>query len=154
MSTPVSIIKSTPNPYTLCKLAPIDRHLHPHLCHAICHTHFELFFLSQCIPAPLLMTGFFSVNSEEEAPRPKMKEKKTGHATVKRRKVVPKWPLTPCKPSAWCVIKIIIMITIIIIIMMIIIIIITIIIIIAFKGAIWDFVQSAHCAANRLQHVR
>ena len=29
-----------------------------------------------------------------------------------------------------------------------------IIVIIVFKGAIWDFVQSPHCAANRLQHVR
>ena len=29
-----------------------------------------------------------------------------------------------------------------------------IIIIIAFKGAIWDFLQSSHCATNRLQHVR
>ena len=34
------------------------------------------------------------------------------------------------------------------------IIIIIIIIIITFKGAIGDFLQSPHCAANRLQHVR
>ena len=33
-------------------------------------------------------------------------------------------------------------------------IIIIIIIIIAFQGAIRDFLQSPHCAANRLQHVR
>ena len=25
---------------------------------------------------------------------------------------------------------------------------------IAFRGAIWDFLQSPHCAANRPQHVR
>ena len=34
------------------------------------------------------------------------------------------------------------------------IIIIIIIIIIAFKGAVWDFLQSPHCIANRLQHIR
>ena len=49
---------------------------------------------------------------------------------------------------------IIIIIIIIMIIIMMIIIIIIIIIIIAFKGAIRDFLQSPHCAANRLQHVR
>ena len=43
---------------------------------------------------------------------------------------------------------------IIIIIIIIIIVIIMIIIIIAFKGALRDFLQSLHCAANRLQHVR
>ena len=39
------------------------------------------------------------------------------------------------------------------ILIMIIIIIIVIMIVIAFKGAIRDFLQSPHCAANRLQHV-
>ena len=38
--------------------------------------------------------------------------------------------------------------------MMMMMIIIIIIIIIALKGAIRDFLQSPHCAANRLQHVR
>ena len=57
------------------------------------------------------------------------------------------------------IIVIIIIIIIIIIIMMMIIVIIIIIIIIimniiAFKGAIQDFLQSPHCAANCLQHVR
>ena len=47
-----------------------------------------------------------------------------------------------------------IMMMIIIIMIIIIIIIIIIILTIAFKGAIRDFLQSPHCAANRLQHVR
>ena len=39
------------------------------------------------------------------------------------------------------------------IIIIIIIVIITVIIIIAFKGAIWNFLQSPQCAVNILQHV-
>ena len=47
-----------------------------------------------------------------------------------------------------------IIIIIIILVMMLMVIILIIIIIIAFKGAIRDFLQSPHCAANRPQHIR
>ena len=51
-------------------------------------------------------------------------------------------------------VRIIIVIIMVMMMMIIIIILIVLIIIIAFKGAIRDFLQFPHCAANRLQHVR
>ena len=52
------------------------------------------------------------------------------------------------------ILLIIMMILMMMMMMIIIVIIIIVIIIIALKGAIRDFLQSPHCAANRLQHVR